>query len=57
MHRVFPVVAHVLDHLRIGEKFKLQRKRLWLGGRLRIIDRDLNLQMTDIAPVEPFHVG
>jgi hypothetical protein len=46
MHRGFLVVAHVLDHLLIGEKFKLQWKRLWLGGRLRIVDRDLNLQMT-----------
>jgi hypothetical protein len=56
VHRVFLAVAHVLDHLRIGE-IQLQRKRPWLGGRLRIIDGDLNLQMTEIAPVEPFHVG
>jgi hypothetical protein len=46
------VVAHVLDHFGVGEKFKLHRKRPGLSVGLGIVDCDFNIHVAEVVAAE-----
>src|SRR2546427_8285539 len=50
--RVSLVLANVLHHFGVGEKFILQRKRPGPGIGLGIVNSDFDVHVTEVAPPE-----
>src|SRR5437016_198813 len=52
---VFLVLAHVLHHFGVGEKFILQRERPGPAIGLGIVNSDFDVHVTEVAPAEAFN--
>ena len=54
MNRVFLVLADILDHVGVGEKLVMQRKRPRLGVRLRIVNGNFDVHVPEVGAAEAF---
>ena len=61
MTRIAFVIANVLDHIGVGKKLELHRKRPRFGVSARIVNGDLNVHVAEVAPMQTFdrvkHLG